>query len=465
MTSLGGWRLAAAAALLLGCVLAQNVNDSPVLDVVLEPTCEATADCKAQGLRNTACRDGYCVEDKLFPLSHTELVGSIGAFVCTVLSAGSGLGGGGLLVPAYIILMQLSSHEAVPLSKATIFGGAIASFLLNMGKRHPLVRSRPIIDYETVLMMEPMTLAGTIVGVNMNAVFPEWLITVCIVWLLTKTAIRTFAKGRKIWAEETQADTQRVRDIVAYWKLLPYESQFKKFQVVALAYLKWKKYKRSANSEVKVKVLGSVSSSDEDRGSSSASTEDDNSSDDNYEDESFIPSSLGLQKSSRRLLSVEEMVKSRRVVPVVDLAVLCLTWVGLVIFSLAKGGHGTPSIIGLSCGSAGYWLLVVMAFPFFVIVTIYYGLKISRFHKLLQASGFEYVKGDVVWTKEAAVKYPALCTAAGVAAGLLGIGGGMVKGPLLLEMGLHPQVAAATSSSMILFTSSATTVQVRCGDG
>jgi uncharacterized membrane protein YfcA len=142
-----------------------------------------------------------------------------------------------------------------------------------------------------------------------------------------------------------------------------------------------------------------------------------------------------------------------------DMFVLCLTWIGLVVVSLAKGGHGTPSIVGVSCGSVGYWGLVALAFPFFVAVTMYYGTKISHFHDRLQASGFEYAKGDVVWTKQAVVKYPALCTAAGVAAGLLGIGGGMVKGPLLLEMGLHPQVAAATSSSMILFTSSATTVQ------
>jgi len=36
--------------------------------------------------------------------------------------------------------------------------------------------------------------------------------------------------------------------------------------------------------------------------------------------------------------------------------------------------------------------------------------------------------------------------------GLFGIGGGIVKGPLMLEMGLLPAVSSATSSYMILFT-------------
>lgn len=36
----------------------------------------------------------------------------------------------------------------------------------------------------------------------------------------------------------------------------------------------------------------------------------------------------------------------------------------------------------------------------------------------------------------------------------------MIKGPLMLEMGMLPQVSAATAALMVLFTSSATTMQV-----
>ena len=39
-------------------------------------------------------------------------------------------------------------------------------------------------------------------------------------------------------------------------------------------------------------------------------------------------------------------------------------------------------------------------------------------------------------------------------AGLLGIGGGMIVNPLLLELNSHPQAAAATSTLMVLFSSS-----------
>ena len=52
--------------------------------------------------------------------------------------------------------------------------------------------------------------------------------------------------------------------------------------------------------------------------------------------------------------------------------------------------------------------------------------------------GYEFVEGDVLWDNRATLLYPALCTAAGVLAGLFGVGGGMIKGPLVLEMGLTP---------------------------
>ena len=43
---------------------------------------------------------------------------------------------------------------------------------------------------------------------------------------------------------------------------------------------------------------------------------------------------------------------------------------------------------------------------------------------------------------------------AGVVAGLMGVGGGLVLGPLMLELAILPEVSAATTSTMVLLTSS-----------
>merc|ERR1719238_626469 len=66
--------------------------------------------------------------------------------------------------------------------------------------------------------------------------------------------------------------------------------------------------------------------------------------------------------------------------------------------------------------------------------------------------------GAIRWDAKSTIKYPLICTIAGVFAGLFGVGGGIVKGPLMLEMGVQPSVAAATAAQMILFTTSAACV-------
>lgn len=59
----------------------------------------------------------------------------------------------------------------------------------------------------------------------------------------------------------------------------------------------------------------------------------------------------------------------------------------------------------------------------------------------------------------AGYKYSAFAVLAGFLGGFLGIGGGLVMGPLLLEMGLIPEVSQATTAMFVLLSSSLGTVQ------
>ena len=64
------------------------------------------------------------------------------------LAAGAGIGGGGLFVPIYWLVLfrteQNGAKAAIPLSKATILGGAIGNFLSIGWQRHPKAE-RPMI--------------------------------------------------------------------------------------------------------------------------------------------------------------------------------------------------------------------------------------------------------------------------------------------------------------------------------
>jgi uncharacterized membrane protein YfcA len=67
--------------------------------------------------------------------------------------------------------------------------------------------------------------------------------------------------------------------------------------------------------------------------------------------------------------------------------------------------------------------------------------------------------GDIEWNFKNTFFLPALSSGIGIGSGFLGIGGGLIAGPLLLALDLVPQVSIATSGFMTLFTSSSTTTQ------
>ncbi len=54
--------------------------------------------------------------------------------------------------------------------------------------------------------------------------------------------------------------------------------------------------------------------------------------------------------------------------------------------------------------------------------------------------GYQYTHYDIFWSPRRFFYYPVFALISGIMAGLVGIGGGLILGPLLLELGMHPIV-------------------------
>jgi hypothetical protein len=63
----------------------------------------------------------------LFPLTAQTIVGFVCSALALMIAAGGGIGGGGVLVPIYILIMGFSPKYAIPLSNVTILGEPAAS--------------------------------------------------------------------------------------------------------------------------------------------------------------------------------------------------------------------------------------------------------------------------------------------------------------------------------------------------
>merc|ERR1719487_2727364 len=121
------------------------------------------------------------------------------------LAAGAGIGGGGLFVPLFAFILGVGAKAAVPMSKATILGGALGNMMSLAFARHPdSSRNKPLIDYEASTFMQSGELLGVVFGVLLNLVLPEIMIIVFLALLLSFNSYKTLQKGVSKYKDETK---------------------------------------------------------------------------------------------------------------------------------------------------------------------------------------------------------------------------------------------------------------------
>lgn len=332
----------------------------------------------------------------LFPLSLTDYPGFGAAILGLLLASGGGIGGGGILVPIYILILEFPVKHAIPLASTTVFGGAIANNILNARKVHPNYPERPAIDWDLILQLEPMTIAGALIGVDLNKELPEVVLLVLMLLLLAVTAQKTLTKAFKMYREET----------------------------IRIKLAEGNEIKNENTPLVRNGTKNHIEVVDVETNADEVTSND---------DEKYV-----IQRQCR-----------------IDAMKLLTLFSMITILTLLQGSPDDTGPMGLPrCGTACYWITEFLIFAFIVLFSLYNRYSILK----RQGSGIPAVS-EIVWDENNTIKYPCLAILAGLVAGMFGIGGGIVKGPLMLALGVHPQVSSATSACMILFTTGTSTLE------
>ncbi|TMW56182.1 hypothetical protein Poli38472_008830 [Pythium oligandrum] len=421
----------------------------------------------SRNARGEEVKASYCIEKDLFdPFTWDDVLASVLAFMSTALGSGCGVGGGGLLVPAFILVIGLSPKHAIPLSKATIFGNAIAIYLFNLRRKHPVKPNVPIINYAVASIMEPTTLIGSIFGVMMNHVLPNWLILFLLISLLSYVTKKTYDKGTKIRRKEIAREQGILKSVLKgrkggggrgrSWSIFRHFD----WKIAAKRWLEVTRQNRKlravrAEDEEDFKTLPPL---EPEMPQSAVTLLEKNET---TKDTKEKPARSDFDGDDSRMSTIRQSLerKDADIFPLRVIIPLFTAWLVVLLQALLRGGHGAGSIIGVKCNSVEYWFLTLLPVFVLTILTWRIGYHLRLENRLRVLSDYKFLESDIHWTWERVTKFPVYCVSAGVAAGLLGIGGGMVKGPIMLDMGVLPPVQSATASYMILYTSSSTTLQ------
>jgi len=389
--------------------------------------CFSDSSCDVN-LRNDVCVDEHWCQMKSlvdsFEPRHIATV--ILIFVGAFIAAGGGLGGGGIFVPVYIILLQFDEKSAAGISQATIVGGSIVNLYMDFKKSHPVRHHRPLADFNTILVLEPALLGGTVIGVLLNEVLPDPIILVLLELVLCVALYRMVQRGRTEWKKENEAIKARSASKT---------NEFEDGTTPTAA-------NPTVNVEagdLKQSLLGDSNTID-------------------LAESVALKSGTSLEVlaslSDDELMELDNLtdIEGNRWLP---MALMAGVWTVVSFFSLLKSGL----FFEAETCSTKYWLLEFAIFPCLFVITFFIARSNQRkFRRKLQLR-WKPAEGDIEWDSKKSVIYPSIAALSGLLGGLLGIGGGMIVSPLLLELGVLPRVASATSAVAVATMDSSATFQ------
>lgn len=153
---------------------------------------------------------------------------------------------------------------------------------------------------------------------------------------------------------------------------------------------------------------------------------------------------------------LSELMEKEKRTPTDKVIILSVMVLVVVSLNMLKGG-GDSSPLHITCGSNAYWALTGVTMVWILSISFWMRDGLIKKWKLKRRVNYKFIAGDIEWNEMNTLIYPSMCFFAGFFAGMFGVGGGIVKGPLMLQMGVHPLVASATTAVMIMFTSVAAT--------
>lgn len=336
-----------------------------------------------------------CLHKTLLPLVGQDALMSGTLALCQVLAGASGIGGGGLNVPVLMLTSDFLVEEAAPLSNIMVLGNAIAQNLVNARRRHPLSAYRLAIDLQVPLLLLPPQLVGNAFGVMLQPILPATGVKILACLLLLYAGIKTLFVARTNFKKEQLRQAAPRADA-----------------------------QQPGREELQQPLTG-ITAAGADVTRDAVGTADEMAS---YR-----------WKSARQLLLL-----------------LGLWLLFLIVFigrDLTPGGACAPQQLA--------WLAAQLAIPIVAVSLAARQLKGAEADAadaaggVGAAAGSRYgLPGDVKWTRSSIVALPLVAALIGLMAGILGLGGGELMAPLLLAIGMLPQVATSTSACMVLFTSS-----------
>lgn len=340
----------------------------------------------------------------IFPIeSWNEILGLILILLISGLTNAGGSGGSALLTPILMMLFNYNANNSIAILYALIFGGAIGNALNWLTRKDPNTQ-QPAINYNVILIILPLMIFGSTVGVVLGRIISPLIILIGVLAVTAYIIVGFKAKLKTHRSNELLAKQNPVPGILN---------------------------QEIINTDMRAKLL-------------------------NIED-AHCPSNIEIEhRLENQDPRLQKLLKGETTrFPVKKILVIIALIIVTLLISTFRGTDSFASILDIPYCGLQYWCLfglsLVICMSFFFI-TQFMVRKIVRQKKVYSVA----VLNDGMTLTDKDIKSIGLLSAlSGFLTGLFGVGGAIVL-TKLLKLGISPQSFAATASvlgAMISFVS------------
>ena len=382
-------------------------------------TCVTNEECSAELNKSYMCQNNVCVHEDIWPVTVRKSIGLLLSLIVSAFINAGGIGGSALIIPIYMKAFRFVIKEAVPLTKATIFGATFVSFCVNIFKRQARDPSQPLIDHQVTAYVLGLALAGTSVGVILMRVLPAEVI---LIWMVGYMFYFSHYVTRRAWTYHQRESLELLREKAA-------------------ADLLRTQGGTGEGSEQPMRVKSSETVLQQ----SDTVTE---------------PKQIGFFAMLR---------------PHIKFIVLSfLSFVIILTASMLQGGRGMKSVIGIEDGSLGWFGIFFAGQCANIGLSLSLGFGVNKkFRQMRQARDViietEAGKAESVEAGTSAGTVGEVLSRSfqifcgGIVSGSVGVGGGIVVSLFLLDSGYSPQRSAAICATVTMYTTLSTALQFLVG--
>ena len=313
--------------------------------------------------------------------------------IISIITTIGGVGGGGLLIPLFMLIGEFTLIESIPMTILTILGDTITRIFFLYNKKHPLNEKRDLIYFPPLLLISLFDANTSFFGVILSNFTPSLMTIVCLLFVLSFTFYKSIKKAINTYLNELKY----LKDPNAGLKLIIIDGIGEYFKIEDLE-----------NNNFVI-----------------------NDEENNIDEENMIVFD-GIEAN----VILEEGDNEKQKYFNTFLMFFNISMIS--IFSITRQYFSICNYF--------YW---IHSFGQFFVTLLLGGYTINYIitdHKRKKDNNFIFINGDIEWSNNVINKFALIGSLTGFVSTYIGIGGGMLTTPIMIQVGMLPEVVVATSS-------------------